>query len=372
MPEVQRFDNINLDEYKLKETPEGYLEGFAIATRVGVFQYRKADGSIQRELRLPEEVFKQDAIDSFKLQPITDNHPLSQVNADNAKQLTVGVTGQEVKQDAKYLAPYVKIMDKDAIVAVKSGKRGLSFGYTVELEKADGIYNGERYDYIQRNIRGNHLAIVYAGRAGEQARLRLDSQDAICVLNNNFNNNSEHMTLKKIKLDEKEFEVAEEIAAKLDSSAAEISSLKSTNKELTNKADALKGEVDGLKDQIKDLNKKDHSEELAKKVNDKVALIIKAKEILKSDEDLSGLSVKEIHSKVITAIRPESKLDGQSDEYVAARFDTICEFRKDEKLTKHFELASSKKTEEDKNDNIDLSNEALQADLIKRSTKKGE
>lgn len=372
MPEVQRFDQINLDEYKLKETPEGYLEGFAIATRIGVFPYMRADGTIQKELRLPEEVFKQDAIDSFKLQPITNDHPTKQVNAENAKQLTVGVTGQEVKQDEKYLAPYVKIMDKEAVADVKSGKRGLSFGYSVDLEKADGVYNGERYDYIQRNIKGNHLAIVYQGRAGDKARLRLDAQDAICVFNNNFNENqNENMSIKKIRLDEKDFEVAEEVAAKLDSSAAEISSLKNTVKEKQSKVDSLQGEVDGLKSQVENLNKKDHSAEVAEQVKAKVALIAKAKEILKSDEDLSGLSVREIHAKVITAINPEAKFDDKSDEYVAARFDTVCDFRKDEKLAKHFEVASERKDGESKDDASDLSNESLQAKLINR-TNKGE
>jgi hypothetical protein len=370
---VTRYDQINLDELKLKETSEGYLEGFAIATRVGVFPYVRADGSVQRELRLPEEVFKDDSINSFKLQPITNDHPSQKVDAENAKNLTVGITGQEVKKDEKFLAPYVKIMDKDAVAAVKAGKRGLSFGYTVTLEKADGVYNGERYDYIQRNIKGNHLAIVFSGRAGESAKLRLDGQDAICVFNNNFNDNQQKM-LKKYRLDEKEFEVAEEVAAKLDSFAAEISSLKDTCKEAKQKCDALEGERDALKSKVEAESKKDHSAELAEKVKSKVALISKAGEILKSDEDLSGLSEREIHAKVISAIHPESKFDGKSDEYVAARFDTICDFRKDEKLAKSFEIASENKDSgEEKFDSSELSNAALQNGLIKRTTnKKGE
>ena len=59
MKKITRYDQINLDEIKLEKTDQGYLEGYAIATRTGVFNYYKADGTIQRELRKPEEVFKQ-------------------------------------------------------------------------------------------------------------------------------------------------------------------------------------------------------------------------------------------------------------------------------------------------------------------------
>jgi hypothetical protein len=90
---ISRFDQVNLDEYKLTQTPEGYLEGFAIATRVGVFSYMKADGTIQKEFRPAEEVFQEDSINSFKMIPITDEHQ-GVISAENAKSLSVGITGQ--------------------------------------------------------------------------------------------------------------------------------------------------------------------------------------------------------------------------------------------------------------------------------------
>jgi hypothetical protein len=357
---ISRFDQVNLDEYKLTQTPEGYLEGFAIATRVGVFSYMKADGTIQKEFRPAEEVFQEDSINSFKMIPITDEHQ-GAISAENAKSLSVGITGQEIKQDGRYLAPFVKITDKEAIRQVKLGKRGLSFGYTVDLVKEDGIYNGEKYDFVQRNIRGNHLAIVNYGRAGDKARLRIDSQDAFCV-NNNFNNNQNSM-LKKIRLDEKDFEVAEEVAAKLDSSAAKISDLESTNKELKSRMDSIQGECDGLKSKVEALSKQDHSQIINEQVKSKISLISKAKQILKSDEDFIGLSEREIKSKVISAIQPEAKFDEKSDEYVSARFDTILEFQSNEKLAKHFAVASNK-SDSDENQDLDLSHESLQAKLI--------
>lgn len=373
MSEVVRYDQQNLDNLKLKETPEGFLEGFAVATRVGVFQYQRADGSIQKEFRPPEEVFNEDSMNSFKMLPITDNHPDEMVNADNAKELSIGFTGQEIKKiDDKFMAPYVKITDKKAVQNAKQGlKQGLSWGYKVNLVKKDGIYKGERYDYVQTNIRGNHLAIVHQGRAGDQAKLRVDSEDAICVFNNNFNDQN---SMKKYRFDGKDFEVAEEVAAKLDSDAAELSSLKNTNKEQKSRIDSLEGERDGLKTKVEELSKKDNSEEIAKQVQARVSLIKKAGEFFKADEDLTSLSERDIHIKAIVAVQPDSKFDGKSDEYVAARFDTICEFRKDKNLAESFKIASDKKDgDETKTDEAEaLTSNSLQANLIKRSTSKGE
>lgn len=359
---VVRYDQFNMDNVKLAKTAEGYLEGFAIATRTGVFNYMRADGSIQRELRLAEEVFKDDAVNSFKLLPITNNHPDVEVNADNAKELTVGYTGEEIKRVDNLLMTKLKITDKKAIDEIKSGKMGLSYGYKVNLVKKDGIYNGEKYDYVQTNIKGNHLAIVYQGRAGEKARLKLDSQDAICVFNN-FNKN---LNMKTIKLDGKEFEVSEEVASRLDSLEAEKTSLKITEKELKSKIDTLEGERDALKEKLVEESKKDHSADITNKVKERISLERKALEVLNSDEDISNLSENELKTKVIVKFSPDFKSDGKSDDYLSARFDAILEMKKDISLAANMKGASNKKDSGESQ--IAVSNKDLERDLVKRST----
>lgn len=374
MEQVLRFDEINLDELKLTETPEGFLEGYAIATRTGVFSYRRADGSIQRELRTEEEVFNQDAIDSFKMKPITNDHPDDMVNIDNASDLSVGMTGQEIKRIDNYLAPFIKITDKKAVQDAKSGKRGLSFGYKVNLVKKDGVFKGERYDYVQTNIRGNHLALVYEGRAGEKAKLRLDSQDAICVFNNNFNDN---LKMKKIRLDGKEFEVSEEVASKIDSIEAENTSLKKdkedlekSKSELQSKLDTVTGEKDSIQVKLDEELKKDHAGDIAKKVQERIALEKKASEFFKADEDFSKLSDKEIKSKVISLFTKDFNADSVSDDYLSARFDSIIDIKKDANFAENIKAASNK-SDSDQSP-VALSNSDLQRGLFKQSTKKGE
>ena len=94
--QMKRFDNIDGSDWMtipFERTAEGFLKGRAIVTSIGVFNYRRADGSIQRELRLPEEVFSTGTLDSLKMKPVTLNHPNEFVTSENAGELSVGSLG---------------------------------------------------------------------------------------------------------------------------------------------------------------------------------------------------------------------------------------------------------------------------------------
>lgn len=47
---------------------------------------------------------------------------------------------------------------------IQQGKKDLSLGYRCIYEKAAGVFQGQPYDYIQRKLRGNHLALVNEAR----------------------------------------------------------------------------------------------------------------------------------------------------------------------------------------------------------------
>lgn len=94
-----------------------------------------------------------------------DHHPDS---ADNPqKQARVGTVGT----DAVWIPPYVVaslcVWDDDAIDAIERGRmRELSCAYRYDPDFTPGTYDGQHYDFIMRNIRGNHVALVEEGRAG--------------------------------------------------------------------------------------------------------------------------------------------------------------------------------------------------------------
>lgn len=69
---VQRFDSLPLDATYF--TDEGYLVDHPIVTSVGIFVYHNPDGSERRELRLPEEVFAEKSLASYKGKPIIVTH----------------------------------------------------------------------------------------------------------------------------------------------------------------------------------------------------------------------------------------------------------------------------------------------------------
>jgi hypothetical protein len=60
----------------------------------------------------------------------------------------------------------IKAFSSTLAALIGAGKRELSAGYRCLYEVTAGVWNGLHYDAIQRNIRGNHLALVTEGRMG--------------------------------------------------------------------------------------------------------------------------------------------------------------------------------------------------------------
>lgn len=174
-------DTLTVDS--VKRTREGYLVADARAARIGIQEYTgrevDPDGSlglrdkaIVRVLRPEAEVFNKDAIASFSTIAVTNDHPPEAVTADNWRKYGVGETGDEILRDGKFMRVPLAIRDAAAIRAFEDGKQELSCGYTCDVDPTGGTTeDGLQYDAIQRNIRGNHIALVRRGRAGPEVRI---------------------------------------------------------------------------------------------------------------------------------------------------------------------------------------------------------
>jgi hypothetical protein len=163
-----------------KKRPDGSVIAEGYLTRTGVFTYRNADGSMRRELRLPEEVFAADALESFDDVPVTDDHPPEGVHAGIARGLMVGHV-RDVKRDGEHVRSVIAVHDASTIQKMERGKVQLSCGYSCDFEATPGTWQGQTYDGVQRRIRGNHVAIVDTGRAGPSARVRMDGEDSMMI-----------------------------------------------------------------------------------------------------------------------------------------------------------------------------------------------
>ena len=175
---VRRLDSIQLD--KTYFTEEGYLIDHPIVTSVGIFEYTNPDGSTRRELRLPEDVFAPESLASYKGKPIIITHDAGYVDKGNVEEETIGTILSEGYQDGDNVRAEIIIHNTDAMK--QCGLRELSLGYNLRLEETPGVWEGQPYDAIQRDIVINHLALVGQARAGEQARLNIDARDSNTTL----------------------------------------------------------------------------------------------------------------------------------------------------------------------------------------------
>jgi hypothetical protein len=155
----------------ISRTPEGFLicRDVPIA-RVGVQDYlgreigqEERPEEIFKVNRPAKEVFDRAAVASFEGKPVTEDHPDEDVTAENYSQYIKGVVRDVRKGSGQYdgcLVADLVIHDGALVRAIQDGKREISCGYNC-LWVPTGDHTLE-----QREIRGNHVAVVDKGRAG--------------------------------------------------------------------------------------------------------------------------------------------------------------------------------------------------------------
>jgi uncharacterized protein len=176
------------EESARKEDGNGWtvIEGNPLS-KVGVFAYLGVQISPEFEpdriynvFRPAEELASDECVASFKLLPWVDDHEMLGSESEGLtpaeKKGVAGVIGEDVYFEFPYLKGNLKVFSEEMDELIKSGKKELSIGYYCEYDIVQGTYEGIPYDAIQRNIRGNHVALVDEGRAGPDVAV-LDSKN---------------------------------------------------------------------------------------------------------------------------------------------------------------------------------------------------
>lgn len=390
---VDFYDSSEWMKQKFTTTPEGYLKGRAPVTNIGVFRYIKADGKIQRELRLPEEVFAQDSLDTIKMKPLTNNHPKERVTSENIKKYDVGSLGSDIYTDPYQVSTDICIKDQQTILDVQAGKRSLSCGYDCDIEETSGVWMGMEYDVIQRNIRYNHVAVVDKGRAGDGVVMNLDSDyNPLISMKEALSDLKDHSALnidsfgndgkknggnamadfKKLNIDGVEYEAEAAVIHRLTSMTADNAEMKKTIDEagkahsdaMTKQQaviDQLKADIDDLKKKLDEAEKAD-PKKLDAMVQEKLVLLDAAKQVeveVKADAD--NLSIKKEIIKKLYPVASE-KIDSADEVYVNARFDVALESLSERKDKK------DKVDQVLKNDATPAAEKATPAEAYKRMT----
>ena len=294
---MQRFD---VSEIKATRTDEGFILDTPAITRCGVFPYRNADGTMRYELRHPDDVFKQDSLDSIKGKPVTALHN-GLIDNTNSTGVTVGAVMSVGRQDGDNVTAEIVIHDTSM---VDGGNKDLSCGYTLNLDEESGVYNGQPYTHRQRDIKYNHLAIVKAGRAGN-ARLNLDSMD--------FQEDKE--TMVKYRLDNGvEYDVTPEIDAELKKLNQDVADAQTAAEKEKARADAAE-------------DAKAKAEASIAQAREDAANEVKAR--LKLEADAKALNVEfkedatdsEIKIAVIKSVRTNFDATDKAEAYIDAAYD---------------------------------------------------
>ena len=343
-----RYDVSAIQNYEF--TDEGYLRVKARIARTGIQSYTDANGGIRLEYRPEEEVAANAALDSFREKCVTKEHPPVLLDASNTKDYAIGFTSADVSYSEGFVESTLTVTDKETIDEIMRGNvREVSCGYKVDYSPEPGITSdGQHYDGIQKNIRGNHVAIVNRARGGAQVRLMLDSADA--AVNDLITHSQGAVMSANIAFDGVSFEadpaLAAAISAERDDAKGSYADMKRQYEDAMAEASKMKEEMDAMEEEMK--AKQDSAEgradalseenaalksdlEAAKQINvdslveERIALIDKARPSLDSAFDFTGKSVREIMEASIKAVRSDADLSDRSDDYVTAMFDTLAE-----------------------------------------------
>lgn len=344
-------------------TSQGFLRADGLCARAGVYKYPAVDskgkptGGIRLELRPPEEVFAARSLQTFDGAPITNGHPKGgEVNKDNVRLLKIGtVMGPGFRADGDVVGAPLQFEDGRAIEDVEiRGKRQLSPGYRIDLEEKSGfdpVYG--RYDAIQRNIRVNHLALVDHARGGDALQIRMDGLDEEILVGVRVDHDDAAPRRGVSTMDQ------EEQIRLLKDQLAEAKALNQSRQDAADqairRAEMAEAKVAPYQERIAELEqviaegattvetaaiarekvRADEAEEAIRRfderfeqgVRDRANLMHRAGLVMGPSFRMDDMNARQIHEAVIRRLDSRANFKGESDAFIAGRFETLLDLR---------------------------------------------
>ncbi|WP_080889248.1 DUF2213 domain-containing protein [Pseudomonas putida] len=305
-------------------TPEGYLCVKGIAARTGVYQYVSTELDLPGPARIvnvykpAEELFNPESMATYVDKDVTNDHPEDLVDSTTFREVSVGhVRG--VEQDGENLVVDMIIKDQSAIDDIESGKAELSPGYTAEYAEEPGVApDGKAYEYTQRTILNNHMAVVEAARAGKMARI-FDHKPK----------GTPPMATRKVFLDSKKSRsviLDEETATVVEDA---VSSLMKTLDEANERADKAEAAKDEAEEKADEAKKSTSDAAIGERVKLTLDTIASASKIVKNFDSKGLVSPLEIKRAALAQLKPTRDWAGKSEAYITAAFDSAEEDAKE-------------------------------------------
>lgn len=147
-------------------------------SKSGVFPYlgKQISGDLEpnriyKVYRPMSEISAPETIESFDGIPLIDEHEMiGEGWTDYDDRPAGGVVYHTYAKDGKLFGD-IRIFSEQLKDEIKNGKKELSMGYSCRYEPEQGMFDGEYYDFVQRDLRGNHVALVNRGRMGADVRV---------------------------------------------------------------------------------------------------------------------------------------------------------------------------------------------------------
>lgn len=301
-------------------TDEGFLRVPANVAKTGIQQYLRKElgldgdpNDVVNVYRPEDQVFSDASLNTYALADVTYLHPPKLVSADSYKSVVAGVVASAGRRDGDFVVADLLIKDAQAIKKVESGVVEVSAGYTATYDQEDGVAPcGTPYQYVQRDIKINHVAIVPLARAGRQARI--------------FDNKPEGKTMHKVTLDSgRSVEIQDEAVALLVTDAMERLQKEATDAK--NQLQAKQAVIDSQAEEITNL-KADSAEDKIKARVAEIAQVTADALVIKADYVSDSLEPVEIQRGVLAAVSPNRDFSDKEPSYIQAAFDMALEHAK--------------------------------------------
>lgn len=382
MSVIYRLDNNKSQKLNWEKLDNGAYRAFiTLGVADMSLEYVDFKGNKHTETITSDELFKADSLSSAYGLPICLAHPKKGIYANNQEGVLIGHTLESfINQDNKLLMPCV-IDDHRGIKLIDSMiEKGtyaeVSPGYFVEKLKQDN-----NNQYLQIGRRYDHIALLESGegRGGQAVVLRTDSninldmavstslntcveqvttsyEDDTTTVQKNcvetsvnteeygetvYTEEIEVITQKTMKISWKDKEYTEPSALVADANImldskenriqeleTELANSKAIATAKTKDLEAANGRLDALQIQLDSQTNLITLDAANSRVKECIELWDKVVPIFKQDnKDFQpdySLSPTEIKQVYITQYQPKIKLDGKSEEYVNAVWDTIA------------------------------------------------
>ncbi len=326
-----RYDKAKIcqDKNSWQKLTDGRLRVPVTLTRTGIFNYYDEKGTLIRELRSDDEVLKEDSLNTLKGMYFTDEHPPEMIDTSNYDKYSKGTFGDVITTrkdgDITYIDTFLTIFDKDTQVLIQSGKKEqISCGYLCNVVFTSGIWNGLNYDAKQENIDYNHGSLVDLGRAGNNVKIRRDSEEITAFYEKDLQIDSKEKNIiqsevkRKMLINGREvvLDAAGEIIVSqaLEQKESEIVTLKEKVKNIDTLEAKLLNSEKALKE-AKEIN-------LDSLVDERNSIIEKAKNVLKADS-FKGVSNAEIMKNTVLEAYKGTDLSKKEDSFFPVAFELL-------------------------------------------------